>query len=109
LVHRLQHETLPSRPAGSDDRDRNPLTCSEEELQRIISKFTECDYRKCPVESTRDRQHLGFNRYDYYHGPSYAHPTKQVSPDELQAIIDRLIQYDINKGPPGSRGHERLK
>ncbi|TPP63880.1 hypothetical protein FGIG_06401 [Fasciola gigantica] len=94
---------------GMTDTDRKQQLCSKQKLKPIVLKFSEFDFKRSPVESTRERQLLGFNRYDYYHGPSYTASEKKVSPDKLQVIIDRLTKYDINQGPPGSRGHEKLK
>ncbi|THD28192.1 hypothetical protein D915_001038 [Fasciola hepatica] len=115
LVKRLKTEVLPSKNLALEEQtektdiDRKQQHCSKEDLKRIILKFSEFDFKRSPVESTRERQLLGFNRYDYYHGPSYTASEKKVSPDELQVIIDRLTKYDINQGPAGSRGHEKLK
>ncbi|KAA3674169.1 uncharacterized protein DEA37_0005152 [Paragonimus westermani] len=79
-----------------------------ETTTEIVEKLAFCDFKKCPVESSRGRQPLGLNRYDY--GPSVnfqQYEARKVTKKELEKIVDRLTTFDMTRTPPESRGPKK--
>ncbi|KAF8571798.1 hypothetical protein P879_04847 [Paragonimus westermani] len=109
LMNRLQPPVVNHGPLS--DTVQMPLKqkCREEATTEIVEKLAFCDFKKCPVESSRGRQPLGFNRYDY--GPSVnfqQYEARKVTKKELENIVDRLTTFDVTKTPPESRGPRKI-
>lgn len=79
----------------------------EDECQAIFQRLGEFDIKKGPPGSNGGKVHLGQGRYDFGPGPKHQKPGPYRSPGEVASIIERLSTFDITKGPPGSRGHEK--
>ncbi|KAF7261039.1 hypothetical protein EG68_01717 [Paragonimus skrjabini miyazakii] len=96
ILNRLQpplaNDGLLSSAAQVTLKQKHPAEATAE----IIEKLASCDFKKCPVESSRGRHPLGYNRYDY--GPSVnfqQYEARKVTKTELENIIDRLTTYDV--------------